>query len=725
MNIKKRHYHRNGDRYFVLARTNPDPKVSAGKAFTGFVVDADTKGITKGRKEWNMGQRASNTCGVTFEDVEVPAKNVLGAEGVGFKIAMGAFDKTRPPAYCVTEPGAGSDVAGIKTRAEKKGDKYIINGQKMWITNGGVATGYFVWRALTRHKVSAGKAFTGFVVDAGTPKVFYKGDARKEQGPKVIQHFGAASAVGLAQRAFDEATKYSLERKTFGIKIADRSDSSKIFVKVPPAGEAERQGEEGGCAPNEILEKAVPQETSPQNNLSLGIMESILKIVCIISALCISAAFAQQGKNKESAVGKWLLPPRGLLDYYYECVDGVPYMQECPNGLAFSGSGRGLVDKCDYPHKWDAPAQKTKDHGAYHLALKKHLNKNLLFSFFSFAEPPKGSSPVTICSVSFLMRRAAPVYWVCGTALAVSRCAPSPSSTTSKARLRLAREGARLPTTSTLQGRTQRLEGHPGIVRAILAMRRRLSQAAEVPGRSGIRPETVRCDWNAAFAQQGKNKDICRTENGFFPHEDYCDYYYECVDGVPYMQECPNGLAFSGSGRGLVDKCDYPHKVGCPGPENKRIMGQPAKGSTPCNYLFGIFPHEKSCTRYWVCWNGTGSVQMCPFSLLYNEQEHACDWPEKVPGCQQHPLCKDAPNGLKAIQGSCVRYWQCEGGYPRLQRCPAGLAFDQETVRCDWNGNVPGCEVKPEPEEVEDEVPPPRRPGANRRVTAEDETINN
>lgn len=42
-------------------------------------------------------------------------------------------------AYGVTEPGAGSDVAGIKTRAEKKGDEYIINGQKMWITNGGVA----------------------------------------------------------------------------------------------------------------------------------------------------------------------------------------------------------------------------------------------------------------------------------------------------------------------------------------------------------------------------------------------------------------------------------------------------------------------------------------------------------------------------------------------------------------------------------------------------------
>lgn len=45
-------------------------------------------------------------------------------------------------AYGVTEPGAGSDVAAIKTKAEKKGDEYILNGQKMWITNGGVASWY-------------------------------------------------------------------------------------------------------------------------------------------------------------------------------------------------------------------------------------------------------------------------------------------------------------------------------------------------------------------------------------------------------------------------------------------------------------------------------------------------------------------------------------------------------------------------------------------------------
>uniref|UniRef100_A0A7P0TA63 Medium-chain specific acyl-CoA dehydrogenase, mitochondrial n=1 Tax=Homo sapiens TaxID=9606 RepID=A0A7P0TA63_HUMAN len=59
-------------------------------------------------------------------------------------------------AYCVTEPGAGSDVAGIKTKAEKKGDEYIINGQKMWITNGGKANWpHFLAQDTKRHSLLA------------------------------------------------------------------------------------------------------------------------------------------------------------------------------------------------------------------------------------------------------------------------------------------------------------------------------------------------------------------------------------------------------------------------------------------------------------------------------------------------------------------------------------------------------------------------------------------
>ena len=59
-------------------------------------------------------------------------------------------------------------MAGIKTKAEKKGDEWVINGQKMWITNGGVANFYFVLaRTDPDPKCPSSKAFTGFIVDAG------------------------------------------------------------------------------------------------------------------------------------------------------------------------------------------------------------------------------------------------------------------------------------------------------------------------------------------------------------------------------------------------------------------------------------------------------------------------------------------------------------------------------------------------------------------------------
>ncbi|MFZ9886411.1 MAG: acyl-CoA dehydrogenase family protein [Myxococcota bacterium] len=79
--------------FFVLAKTDKD---AGHKGMSGFVVDADAAGLTIGKKEDNMGQRASDTRAVTFEDVEVPAANLLGQEGDGFRIAMSAFDHTRP-----------------------------------------------------------------------------------------------------------------------------------------------------------------------------------------------------------------------------------------------------------------------------------------------------------------------------------------------------------------------------------------------------------------------------------------------------------------------------------------------------------------------------------------------------------------------------------------------------------------------------------------------------
>ncbi|MDF3821424.1 acyl-CoA dehydrogenase family protein [Leptospira sp. 96542] len=81
------------DWFFVLAKTDPN---AGHKGMTGFIVDAKSPGIIVGKKEKNMGQRCSDTRGVTFEDLKVPKENMIGKEGEGFKIAMGAFDKTRP-----------------------------------------------------------------------------------------------------------------------------------------------------------------------------------------------------------------------------------------------------------------------------------------------------------------------------------------------------------------------------------------------------------------------------------------------------------------------------------------------------------------------------------------------------------------------------------------------------------------------------------------------------
>lgn len=82
------------------------------------------------------------------------------------------IDEPLVAAYCVTEPGAGSDVSGIKTKAEKKGDEYILNGQKMWITNGSVANWYFLLaRTDPDPKAPASKAFTGFIVERDFPGV--------------------------------------------------------------------------------------------------------------------------------------------------------------------------------------------------------------------------------------------------------------------------------------------------------------------------------------------------------------------------------------------------------------------------------------------------------------------------------------------------------------------------------------------------------------------------
>ncbi|MCX5542620.1 acyl-CoA dehydrogenase family protein [Paraburkholderia sp. CNPSo 3076] len=99
------HYVVNGTKRFItnapqagmftlMARTNPDEPRAGG--VTSFIVDAKTPGISFGKRDKKMGQRGAHTCDVIFEDVKVPAGNLIGGkEGVGFKTAMKVLDKGR------------------------------------------------------------------------------------------------------------------------------------------------------------------------------------------------------------------------------------------------------------------------------------------------------------------------------------------------------------------------------------------------------------------------------------------------------------------------------------------------------------------------------------------------------------------------------------------------------------------------------------------------------
>jgi alkylation response protein AidB-like acyl-CoA dehydrogenase len=155
-------------------------------------------------------------------------------------------------AFALTEPNAGSDAGSVATKAVKDGDHYVLNGQKVFITNGGIADSYLVF-ANTR-KTGGIRGLTAFIIPKGTPgfRVGRKEDkmgirpsntceliledvvvpeknrvGREGQGFRIAMEtldsarpFIAAVSVGVAQSALDIAAHYARERRQFGQPIA-------------------------------------------------------------------------------------------------------------------------------------------------------------------------------------------------------------------------------------------------------------------------------------------------------------------------------------------------------------------------------------------------------------------------------------------------------------------------------------------------------------------------
>lgn len=155
-------------------------------------------------------------------------------------------------AYGLTEAGAGSDAGGMRTTAKLEGDHYVLNGSKIFITNGGVADIYVVFAITDKEQKT--KGITAFIVES-TFEGFSTGKKERKMGirssptteiifeqckvPKenILGNLGegfkiammtldggrngiAAQAVGIAQGAFDVATNYAKERIQFGKPIA-------------------------------------------------------------------------------------------------------------------------------------------------------------------------------------------------------------------------------------------------------------------------------------------------------------------------------------------------------------------------------------------------------------------------------------------------------------------------------------------------------------------------
>jgi acyl-CoA dehydrogenase len=153
--------------------------------------------------------------------------------------------------YATSEPGAGSDVAGISTRFTQHGDDYVLNGQKCWITNASYARFYVVFA--TKDPALKHKGLAAFIVDRDTPgvrpgkkedklgqrasdtAVLHLDDVKVPkanllapdgQGFKLaMETFNqtrpdiAAGASGVMRRALDESIAYAKERRAFGVPI--------------------------------------------------------------------------------------------------------------------------------------------------------------------------------------------------------------------------------------------------------------------------------------------------------------------------------------------------------------------------------------------------------------------------------------------------------------------------------------------------------------------------
>ncbi len=178
--------------------------------------------------------------------------------------------------FGLTEPAAGSDARGIQTTAEKRGDRYVLTGEKMWISLADVADNFlvFAWSDAEKKKRRDPSGISAFIVErgfkgfsSGTLKEkwgilagntgFFKMDdvevpeenlvGRPGEGFKIAmfaldqgRFTVAAGATGLIRACRDASAKYALERKTFGVEIGQHQLVKEMIAQMESDYQAAR-----------------------------------------------------------------------------------------------------------------------------------------------------------------------------------------------------------------------------------------------------------------------------------------------------------------------------------------------------------------------------------------------------------------------------------------------------------------------------------------------------
>ncbi|XP_071042914.1 chondroitin proteoglycan-2 isoform X4 [Parasteatoda tepidariorum] len=203
----------------------------------------------------------------------------------------------------------------------------------------------------------------------------------------------------------------------------------------------------------------------------------------------------------------------------------------------------------------------------------------------------------------------------------------------------------------------------------------------------------------------------CRANRGQFPHETYCQQYYNCWDGKAVIQECPGKLLFNP----VISACDYPEAVNCLARLRNPAPSVTADGR--CLKQFGTFPDPTDCTAFYKCSHGRAFRQVCPYYTAFDERYLVCVHAYNVEcagrggiyGTLAPPLFRipdggssqigeerkyetpispettfrcPQPRGLYPNALECSRFWLCREYKPSLLKCPTGQLFDLATLSC-------------------------------------------